>query len=123
GSEPIPGGDKVEYAGTLEVGEHFGEVRTGAVAHYHGARERRIPQDVAQRLRLYQILPVDPQRIAVDDGRALGQWQPREVFTELFGHTQVHLVVHQPQCDLGDLRGELLDLDAVELVDIDGDVV
>ena len=42
-----------------------------------------------------------------------------EILAELFADAQVHLVVHQPQRDLGDLGGELLDLDAVKLIDID----
>ena len=37
---------------------------------------------------------------------------------ELFRHPHVHLVVGQPQRDLGDLRREFLVLDAVELIDI-----
>ena len=37
----------------------------------------------------------------------------------MLGHPQVHLVVHQPHRHLRDLRRELLDLDAVELVYVD----
>ena len=44
-----------------------------------------------------------------------------EVEAEFLGDAHVHLVVDQPQRDLGDLRREFLDLDAVELVDVDAD--
>jgi hypothetical protein len=44
-----------------------------------------------------------------------------EVLAELLAHAQVHLVVHQPQRHLGDLGGEFLDLDAVELVHVQAD--
>ena len=39
-----------------------------------------------------------------------------EVQAKFLADAQVHLVVHQPQRHLGDLGGELLDLNAVELV-------
>jgi hypothetical protein len=41
-----------------------------------------------------------------------------EVQAEFFAHLQVHLVVHQPQGHLGDLRRELFNLDAVKLVHV-----
>src|SRR5690606_11692636 len=44
-----------------------------------------------------------------------------KVEAKFLRHPQVHLVVHQPQGHLGDLGGEFLDLDAVELVYVEVD--
>jgi hypothetical protein len=54
-------------------------------------------------------------RIAVADVRGLLQRQMLEVMAERLAGLQVHLVLGQPHRDLRHLRGELLDLDAVEL--------
>ncbi len=42
-----------------------------------------------------------------------------EVQAKLLAHAQIHLVVHQPQGDLRNLRWKLFDLDAVKLIDVD----
>ena len=55
------------------------------------------------------------------DVRRGAQRNAGEVQAELFAHAQVHLVVHQPQRHLRNLGRELLDLDAVKLIDVDAD--
>ena len=55
------------------------------------------------------------------DVRAGFERNARKVQTKLLAHAQVHLVVHQPQRDLGDLGGEFLYFYAVELIDIQSD--
>jgi hypothetical protein len=65
--------------------------------------------------------PVQPQRVAMHDTRRGLQRDAREVLAELFADAQVHLVIDQPQRHLRDLRRELLDLDAVEPVDVQRD--
>src|SRR3546814_2929308 len=77
--------------------------------------KRRIAKDVIQILYRHHVAPVYPQRVAMHDRRRLLQRQAHDVFTELFGPAQVHLVVHQPHGHLCDLGGDFLDLDAVEL--------
>ena len=44
-----------------------------------------------------------------------------EIQAKLFADPQVHLVVHQPQGHLRNLRGELFNFDTVELVHVDAD--
>lgn len=47
----------------------------------------------------------------------------REVHAEFFRDAQVHLVIHQPQRHLRNLDGEFFDLDAIELIDVDLDLL
>src|SRR5690348_2465736 len=51
--------------------------------------------------------------------RRRDEWDTSEVQAKLLTDPYVHLVVDQPKRDLGDLRRELLDFDAVELVHVD----
>ena len=44
-----------------------------------------------------------------------------KVEAKLFADLEVHLVVNQPQGDLGDLGGKLLDLNAVKLIHVNLD--
>ena len=46
------------------------------------------------------------------------EWDAREVHTEFLRHAQVHLVIHQPHCDLRDLCRKLFDFDAEELIHV-----
>jgi hypothetical protein len=46
-----------------------------------------------------------------------------EVQAKLFHHPKIHLVVHQPQGHLGNLRRELFDLYTVELVHVNADEI
>ena len=52
------------------------------------------------------------------DVRGFLQRQPLVKLAEGFGHFQVHLVVHQPERDLGDARRPFADFDAVKLIHI-----
>lgn len=45
------------------------------------------------------------------------------VLAELVANEHIHLVAHEPHSNFGDLRGKLLNLDAVELVDVHLDVM
>ena len=54
----------------------------------------------------------------MDNGAAGTQWNTGKVGTKFFRHPQVHLVVHQPEGDLGDLGGKFFDFDAKKLVHV-----
>ena len=56
----------------------------------------------------------------MDDVRGGAQREALEGLEEEFAGLRVHLVIHEPEGDLGDAHGPFADLDAVELIDIDG---
>ena len=119
----VPSADEVQNTGTLYASEHDSHVLLLIRVLFFLPNERRIPEDVIQLLCIHDVVPIDPQRVVIDDRRRLLQRQPHHVLAELLGHAQVHLVVHQPHRHLRDLGGELLDLDAVELVHVQQHVV
>ena len=53
-----------------------------------------------------------------DFGRFL-QWQAGIVLTEFLRNPQVHLMIHQPEGYFGDLGGELIVFDPLELIHVD----
>ena len=116
----IPGGDEIQQPAAWDIPEHGLRIGALSIVHELGAHERRIAQDVTQPLARHQGFPIQPQRIAADDMRAGGERDADEVQAEFFADFQIHLVVHQPERDLGDLCGEFLDLDAVKLIDANG---
>jgi len=83
--------------------------------------KRRIAQHMAAARGRQHGGPVEREGVAVHDVRARDERNACKVLAKLLAHAQVHLVVHQPQRDLGDLRGEFFDLDAVELIDVHAD--
>jgi hypothetical protein len=65
------------------------------------------------------FVPVHPQGIPAMDGRGMDERQAAEILAELLGYDHIHLMIREPERDLGDLGWKLFDLDAVELVHID----
>ena len=53
------------------------------------------------------------------DGGGVFERDAGEIGAKDFAGLLVHLMVGQPQRDLGNLRGEFFDFDAVELIDIE----
>ena len=82
------------------------------------SHERRVPQYIAQLTLRDDALPVGAEGVGADDGGARAERDADVVLAEHVAHERVHLVVHEPHGDLRDLGGELLDLDAVELVHV-----
>ena len=82
------------------------------------SHKRRIAHDVTDLPGRHDGFPVNLQRIAADNRAADLQGDADKVKAELFRHQQIHLVIHQPQSHLRDLRGKLLNLDAEKLIDI-----
>gem|GEM_PF-5116998 len=82
------------------------------------AHKRRIAEDVVNLFGGDDIVPVHAQGVAADDPCGVDERQAAEVLAELFGDLHVHLVIGEPERHLRDLRGELFDLDAEELIDI-----
>src|SRR6266852_1879794 len=80
------------------------------------ADKRRIPKDVATLLRRQNSLPVRAESIFADDGGRLLEWQSHEVLAECLCQPEVHLVVHQPHCNLGDAGGPFTDLNPVKSI-------
>src|SRR6266568_5893424 len=83
--------------------------------------KQRIPQQIRRPIRRNNVVPVDPQGIAMNDMRRFLERQAGIVLAELLRHLQVHLVIGQPQSHLCNPRRPLLDLYAVELIDVDAD--
>lgn len=82
------------------------------------ADKRRVAEQVAAALGRQHFVPVQLQGVAVDDAGVLLQGDAGEVGAEFLTHHQVHLVVGEPEGDLGDLGGEFFDFDAGELVHV-----
>ena len=82
------------------------------------SHKRRIAQDEAALLGRKDLLPVEAQGVAADDGGGFLERQADEVLAEGFGKANVHLVIHQPHGHFGDAGGPFADLDAVEGVHI-----
>ena len=117
----IPGCDKIQHAKAFDVAHDALEIGFLCSALFFFAQERRIAQHIAAALGGQHLLPIQRQRIAVDDVRAVFQGNAGKVQAKLFAHTQIHLVIDQPQGHLGDLRRELFNLDAVKLIDVQAD--
>src|SRR5690606_7907531 len=81
--------------------------------------KRRITHDVTKPVGGNHLVPVQLQGVGVDNGAAGVQRDAGEVGTKFLRDLQVYLVVHQPQCDLGNLGGKFFNFDAVKLVHID----
>ena len=80
--------------------------------------KRRIPQHKAALLRRQDLVPVQLEGVPMGNVGRGAQGNSGEVQAKLFAHPQIHLVVHQPQGHLGNLRGEFFDLNAVELIHV-----
>ncbi len=79
------------------------------------AHERRVAQHIAALLGRQHFGPVGAQGVGVVDVRAIDQGHGRPSGAEALGGFQVHLVVGDPQRHAGDVRGGLVNLDAIEL--------
>ena len=83
------------------------------------AHKRRIAEHVGTCLRPQQFAPVHLQRIAMHNVRRLLQRNARVRLAKLQAQPVVHNVIHHPQRDLGDVRREFPQFNAVKLVHID----
>src|SRR5690606_13024982 len=117
----IPGGDKIQETGVFQIAVDGGNIGALAVVHVFGADKGRVAEDITERLRRHQGVPVHPQGVIAEDIGGGFEGNTGKVEAKFLRHPQVHLVVHQPQGHLGDLGGEFLDLDAVELVYVEVD--
>ena len=126
-----PGRDVVEFAVGLEVGEdsiHVGGLLGGSVLV---ADERRVADDVVESLSplcasvslCEPFLPVHSQRVAFADVDVGFQGEEVEVAVEEDGGPGEHLGFGDPEGRAGDGYGEVVDFDAVELLDGDADGV
>ena len=115
----VPRRHKVQQSGVVDAVEHGAGVFALRVVHELGADKRRVAQHIAAALGGQNLVPVQPQRIAMHHMRRRAQRYAGKVKPEFFAQPHVHLVVHQPQGHLCDLGGEFFDLDAVELVHVE----
>jgi len=127
----VPAADEVEVFVLWEECEHVSFLRC---VHAIGtcAQKRRIAEDVGEGLRTSDVghrfflksgvrsqksSPVHAQRVRANDMRGVLDRDTGEILPEAVGDLHVAEVIHQPQRDLRDFGGELLDLNAVELRD------
>ena len=119
----VPRRNEIEQTATLDAGKYPRYIGTLRIVQEFRTDKRRVPQHIAALLRRHHLPPIQAQRIAVDDMRTSDQRNAGEVHPEFLRHPDVHLVVDQPQRDLRDLSGELLDLDTVELIHVERDLL
>ena len=120
----VPCGNVVYFSGVavgfaLFVGvngEHFRFLFFGLQRIAH---KWRIAEDVGELVFWGDGVPVDFQRVAVDDVGAFSEGQAGVVLPEFFGGFEVHEVVHEPHADAGDLAGKVFYFNAGELGDAD----
>ena len=117
----VPGRHKIEHAAAFQAVEERCHISLLLRILVLLAYERRIAQHIAAALGRQHLVPVDAQRVAMHHMRAAFERDAREVQAKLFAHAQVHLVIDQPQGDLGDLRREFFDFYAKELIDVQAD--
>ncbi len=115
----IPGGHIIQKTGIFYIAENSGNILALLIVHELRSHKRRVAHDVTEIPGGRNFFPVDGQRVAADNLGAGLQRNARIVEAELFGNQQVHLVIHQPQRHLRNLRGKFLNLDAGKLVNIE----
>ena len=95
-------------------------VNTLRIGHIISSDKRRIPHDILQLFFRYDLIPVDSQRISFCDVH-IG-FQREEILVEAVDDALrffEHLGFRDPERGLRDRHGEVIDLDAVKLLDRD----
>ena len=116
----IPGGDVIEDARAFDLTPDVGHVGFLLKILLFFADEGRVAEDERALGSGEHVVPIHAQGVAVDDVRGGGEGQSVVKLEEEFAGLGVHLVVHQPEGDFGDAHRPFANLDAVELIDIDG---